>query len=625
MFRSALIAFCLTVWLIASVQAAPPRVSQRWALLIGVDDYANANRLSYCGADQVAMRERLLAAGFPADHIFLLHDKAEENKFRPSKGNIERQLNNVLKLADSEDLVVIGFSGHGVYLDSKSYLCPNDAVLNNPETLVELEGVYERLRRCSASLKLVLVDACRNDPRRGGQRALAATEETRQLARSLQEAHLPEGVVLLNSCSPGEISYEESRFNHGVFMQYVLEALGGEADTSGDGSVSLDELRRYVGPKTKAYVAQKFNDIQRPFITGALTEEAMDYALFSVRRLPLTTTPSLPMSMPTPSASNPGTVKPGAVVTNSLDMKFVLIPAGEFEMGSDEDAISVLRRFDYISADAIADSYPLHKVRISNPYYMGVHEVTLGQFLNFYHDANYQVECERDEYGGWGWTDDGERQSRSYVPWSWRFLGQTMDHPVVNVTWNDAIAFCQWLSKKEGITYRLPTEAEWEYACKAGTTTRYWFGNDPEELVGHDNVADKAHRSIWSEPDKMMIAKWENGRPTNTSIPFPFLRGNDSYGFTAPVGSFPANPFGLHDIHGNVFEWCQDRYDENYYKFSASVDPLGPTTGSKRVYRSGSWYDGPVRCRSAGRNGGGPSLRDFRLGFRLARGPFPGQ
>ncbi len=623
MCRYGLITLCLAGWLIAGVQAAPPRVSQRWALLIGVDDYANANRLSYCGADQVAMRERLLSAGFPADHIFLLHDKAEENKFRPSKGNIERQLNNVLKLADSEDLVVIGFSGHGVYLDSKSYLCPNDAVLNNPETLVELEGIYEQLQRCSASLKLVLVDACRNDPRRGGQRALAATEETRQLARSLQEAHLPEGVVLLNSCSPGEISYEESRFNHGVFMQYVLEALGGEADSSGDGLVSLDELRRYVGPKTKAYVAQKFNDIQRPFITGALTEEAMDYALFSVRRLPLTTTPSLPMPTPIPLASNPGPVKPGAVVTNSLGMKFLQIPAGEFEMGCEEDALSLLRRFPDTKPEQIADERPLHRVRISQSFYLGIHEVTLGQFLQFYHDAKYQVECERDGKGGWGYISKskGFVQASRFVPWSWGFEGQTMDHPVVNVTWNDCVAFCEWLTKKEGVTYRLPTEAEWEYACKAGSKSRYWFGNDAEELVQHENTCGREYRGLFDNPDTA-TTPYKDG---SVEIGLRTLQGRDPYVFTAPVGSFRPNPFGLYDMLGNVFEWCHDRYDAHYYDRSLSVDPRGPDIGTERVRRGGSWRHAPVYCRSAFRRSSTPDDRYCFLGFRLVRGPFPGQ
>ncbi len=580
----------------------------RWAVLVGVDDYIQASPLKFCGADQRALSEKLVAAGFPADQVFVLHDKASDRKYLPFKANIEKQLQIVLLLAEPDDVVLLAFSGHGVHVDSKSYFCPTDADLDNVETLVSLDHIYDQLIRSDASLRVLLVDACRNDPRRAGRRAstLSPREEARAFARSLERP--PEGVVLLNSCTAGEVSYEDSKLGHGIFMNYVLEGLDGPADGDSNGRISLNELSRYANVKTKNFVARNFNDVQRPFLKGDLTLDVLDFGLV---RATTTSIGSMPTNNRPASSDAPKTV------TNSLDMKFALIPAGEFEMGSDEDAISVLRRFDYVSADEIADSYPLHKVRISNSYYMGVHEVTLGQFLKFYHDANYQVECERDGNGGWGWTDDGSRQSRSYVPWSWGFSGQTMEHPVVNVTWNDAIAFCEWLSKKEGVTYRLPTEAEWEYACKAGTTTRYWFGNDPEELIGHGNVADKANRSIWSEPDKMMIR--------DTKIPFPFLRGNDAYGFTAPVGSLPANSFGLHDMHGNVWEWCHDRYEENYYKFSPSVDPAGPTTGSKRVIRGGGWNDHPVACRSADRGRGTPDNRRDNLGFRLVRGPFPGQ
>ena len=145
--------------------------------------------------------------------------------------------------------------------------------------MVSLDAVYERLKECAAPFKLVLVDACRNDPRPGGARSLTATEGTKQLARSLQQIELPEGVVLLNSCAAGEISWEEEKFGHGVFMHFVLEGLAGAADVGGDQSVSLNELSDYVGPKTKAYVAQRFGYVQRPFFRGGLSTAALNHAL----------------------------------------------------------------------------------------------------------------------------------------------------------------------------------------------------------------------------------------------------------------------------------------------------------------------------------------------------------
>lgn len=268
----------------------------------------------------------------------------------------------------------------------------------------------------------------------------------------------------------------------------------------------------------------------------------------------------------------------------------------------------MLRRFDDTKPEKLADEYPLHTVRISKPFYLGAHEVTLGQFLKFYNDVEYRVECERDGKGGGGYlgSKNGFGDAARFVPWSWGFEHQTMNHPVVNVTWNDAIAFCEWLTKKEGSTYRLPSEAEWEYACKAGSKTRFWFGNDPEDLVRHANVADRAYLGLYANP------------PKSTT-----LRGNDSFAFSAPVGSFPANPFGLFDMHGNVYEWCSDWYDPNYYARSPTVNPSGPETGNRRVIRGGGWSSEPSGYRSTYRFGVDPAYRSVRAGFRVVRNVEP--
>ena len=129
----------------------------------------------------------------------MLDDKAEDPRLRPSQRNIERHLNLVLNLADADDLVIISFSGHGVHLDGKSFLCPVDCTLDDAATMIGVDGIYDRLKECAAEFKLVVVDACRNDPRPGGGRSMTATAGTRALARSLEELKLPQGVVLLNS------------------------------------------------------------------------------------------------------------------------------------------------------------------------------------------------------------------------------------------------------------------------------------------------------------------------------------------------------------------------------------------------------------------------------------------
>ncbi len=216
----------------------------------------------------------------------------------------------------------------------------------------------------------------------------------------------------------------------------------------------------------------------------------------------------------------------------------------------------------------------------------------------------------------WGYNTDGALiESTTFRPWApgWD-IGQ--DHPAVYVSWNDAVAFCNWLSKKEGTKYRLPTETEWEYACRAGTETRYSFGNDADGLVRVGNVADEETRRGW--PNATIVAL-EKSKKEDTNIPFPYLSGRDGYTYTAPVGKFHPNAFGLHDMHGNVSEWCSDWFDERYYENSPTDDPKGPSAGSYRVVRGGGWNLTAVDYRCASRSGGKPAGRARDTGFRVVR------
>ena len=178
------------------------------------------------------------------------------------------------------------------------------------------------------------------------------------------------------------------------------------------------------------------------------------------------------------------------------------------------------------------------------------------------------------------------RQFEQDPKYTWQNAGfeQTDEHPVVNVSWNDAVAFIAWLSRKEGKTYRLPTEAEWEYACRAGTTTRYVFGDDPEGLAAFGNIADGTAKEKYPE--------WTSA-----------IAARDGYVYTAPVGRYRPNAWGLFDMHGNVWEWCSDGYDADYYKESPVDDPPGVSQAASRVIRGGGWGCYPRYARSAYRSG----------------------
>jgi formylglycine-generating enzyme required for sulfatase activity len=274
-----------------------------------------------------------------------------------------------------------------------------------------------------------------------------------------------------------------------------------------------------------------------------------------------------------------------------VKLEMVLIPAGEFKMGVPQE-----------EKDRFGNEIPQHRVRITNPFYMGIHEVTVGQFRQFVADTGYKTDAEKGEKpGAYGWNPDTKKFGLN-EKYSWRNAGfeQTDEHPVVNVSWNDAVVFCAWLSKKEGKTYRLPTEAEWEYACRAGTTTRYYSGDDPETLAKVGNVGDASA--------KAKFPRWSWA-----------IAASDGYVFTAPVGKFKPNAFGLYDMHGNVWEWCADWYWAAYYAaWVPADDPMGPTSGSYRVIRGGGWNFYARFCRSANRNFNVPGYRGSDLGFRVS-------
>jgi formylglycine-generating enzyme required for sulfatase activity/tRNA A-37 threonylcarbamoyl transferase component Bud32 len=270
-------------------------------------------------------------------------------------------------------------------------------------------------------------------------------------------------------------------------------------------------------------------------------------------------------------------------ITNSIGMDLVLIPAGKFLMGSPKD-----------EAGHSDEEGPQHEVEITHDFYLGKYDVTRGQFRAFVNDTGYKTEAEKDGKGGWG--HPGWKRSPKY---NWRDLGfvQTDEHPVVNVTWNDAKAFCAWLSRKEDRTYRLPTEAEWEFACRAGTTTRFWFGDDERALARHANVADASFR-----------------RAVGTGLG---IVGDDGYAFTAPVGRFAANPWGLYDMHGNVWQWCEDYYGP--YQGLKSRDPLRQEKDKVdcHVLRGGSWDTGSAGDFRAAFRCWSPRPTNYSIGFRL--------
>jgi formylglycine-generating enzyme required for sulfatase activity len=287
--------------------------------------------------------------------------------------------------------------------------------------------------------------------------------------------------------------------------------------------------------------------------------------------------------------------------TNLAGMTMTLVPPGEFLMGSTPEQIAQTSQIDPTFKKESANSeQPIHRVRISRPFYLSAQEVTRGQFARFTRATGYKTTCERPGGPSGMGFDRTTHKIKADRKFNWHNTAFPQDdtHPVVNVTWRDATAFCTWLTWQEGRAYRLPTEAEWEYACRAGTTTLFSSGDDPESLAAIANVSDATARTTFSG--------WHA------------ITAKDGYVFTAPVGSFKANAFGLFDMHGNVREWCGDWNADDYYGRSPETDPPGASSGKTHVVRGGAWTTTAAGCRSASRGASSPSTVSLSLGFRVA-------
>src|SRR6266404_5555598 len=254
---------------------------------------------------------------------------------------------------------------------------------------------------------------------------------------------------------------------------------------------------------------------------------------------------ALALSLSALSCAVPAGAQTGEEIVNSLGMKFVPIPRGTFQMGSPDDE------------GFRGDDELLHLVQLVHSFYLGAYEVTQKQFESVM-NANPSF---------FATTGTGRIKVKPK---------EAPLHPVEGVTWHEAAEFCAKLNARDAekarkFTYRLPTEAEWEYACRAGTSTPLFFG---DHVSAHD-------------------ANFNGAAPLGNGVKAPFLRA------TWTVGGYKANAFGLFDMHGNVSEWCADWYDAGYYRKSPKANPPGPSQGEDKVFRGGGWSNTARACRSA--------------------------
>jgi formylglycine-generating enzyme required for sulfatase activity len=571
-------------------------MAKNWAICVGINQYDNLSPLNYAVRDAEAMRDYFTEVGFDQVYLFTdnspaITDAGKPFNSQPSFGSLRRFLRVRFEKAflSSGDNFWFFFSGHGMRHGEKDYLLPCDGDPHPDgieETAIPLSYVSERLRRCGADNVVLLLDACRNE---GGSKGIGLGEEEQQ------------GVITLASCSPSERSYEIEALQQGSFTYGLLEALRIQGAGNCATVERLEQRLRYRipeinqahrKPKQNPYAvvepAFKYHLILLPnratlqdvatlklaafeaqtegnFVlaeqlwTRILAVSPADAQALKALRQIWTRSPDTQSFKPVSNLTEDTSSKssPSLLVTPSrspqiltktlpgdIKLEMVKIPAGSFTMGSDE--------YD--------GEKPKHQVKLQE-FYLGKYPVTQEQ---------YQAVM-------------GKNPSN---------FKDNPKNPVEQVSWNDAQEFCKKLNQLiAGKDFRLPTEAEWEYACRAGTQTRYYFGDDAAKLGDYgwydENSGSKTH----------------------------------------PVGQKKPNDWGLYDMSGNVWEWCEDPYHDSYANKPENIKNNGNTIWSSsdaslRVLRGGSWVDDSRDCRSANRSRYDADGRDSSVGFRLVLSSF---
>ncbi|MBP8131831.1 MAG: SUMF1/EgtB/PvdO family nonheme iron enzyme [Candidatus Hydrogenedentes bacterium] len=476
------------------------------------------------------------------------------------------------------------YAGHGIQVEGHNYLVPVGKAIEAEHEAkyfcVDAGLVLEKMQDAGARVNIVILDACRNNP---------FARSWRSSTQGLAPMEAARGCLIAYATAPGKVAADGTGRNS-VYTASLLKHLEQN---------DLDILKLFMTVRNE--VLQATDDAQIPWENTSLTAE-----FYFVAR-PYVTGPGAGETRP-PTVVAP--TSPPAEEPNPGELcmfeggEFAWIPPGNFEMGSSltpEQVITMCDGYKEVQSE-LENEHPQHAVTLTRGFWMGTREVSVDRFRTFVDATGYETDAEK---AGQGAVYDIEEHGWLLSAGAtWRNPHREVEErePVVLVSWNDATAYCQWLSQKTGDTYRLPTEAEWEYACRAGTNTECWWGDRIEDGTGCMNCADETKR-----PD---------GKQWVWRLPF-----SDGYWNVSPVGSFKANPWGLYDTIGNVWEWCADLYGG--YPSETTTDPKGARTGDYRVTRGGSWGCFPWGCRSACRDYQSAKNAADSLGFRVVRLAYP--
>ncbi|MBM3568884.1 MAG: hypothetical protein FJX46_09030 [Alphaproteobacteria bacterium] len=588
----------MLVWAsIAPVSLAQmPINSDAIAIVIGNRTYKHPRvpAVDYAHNDAEAMRRFVVEVlGYREGNVVVLKD-ASQAEMISAFGSAEDHQGHAYRLVRPKrsDLTVF-FSGHGVPgRAGGGYLLPSDA---DPAT-AELNGyalrtLFANLAKLEARSVTILIDACFSGDSPKGRLIESASPV---FVRGALPA-AASGLTVLTAAQSDQLASWDHDARHGLFTQHVLEGLYGAADADQDGHVTAVELKAYLDEEMTYAARRRFNRQQHPSLLG---DENRVLASFPAGRppprpylIPPTPAPAPAMALaPVPRATGPqaavGSLAPPQAPRSFRDCadcpEMIRIPSGSFVMGSPPDEPG---RYD--------EEGPQRRLAVP-AFALGKYEVTRAEYAAFV--------AATDRADGAGCRHLTRPEDEAPITWRDAPYGEGPRHPVSCVSWQDARAYAEWLARRTGRRYRLPSEAEWEYAARAGSAAATPWAAEARPICAFANIADKTARLRVPGALRLNLAECDDGQA-----------------FAAPVGSYPPNAFGLHDIIGNVFEWTEDCWNAGYDGAPAAAVSWRAGHCANRVLRGGSWLSTPGRARTAFRDWLAADQRSDGVGFRVAR------
>lgn len=597
------------------------QTGQRLALVIGNDQYKKVEVLKNARNDARLVAATLKAAKF---EVTIVEDANRAKLF----GAIEAFGRRISR----GDEVVFFYAGHGVQIGSNSVLLPVDITAES-ERQVERDGVplvdvQDALK--DARVSILVIDACRDNPfpRQGtrsmggtrglippeaanGQAIIMSAGRNQKAMDSVPGQHDANGLFTSEFVrvirTPGldvraalvqvrdQVDDKAKRASHAQRPSLVDDLRGNFYFFVAPGATVIINPRPMPSPPVRVQTGeeieqQAWEDAQKADTVESLRAYLAEYPMgrFASRaRIRMATLRGTPVkATPRPDAvtvliAPTQPAQPGVLFRDCEECPEMMpISAGTFEMGSPSSEVGRHQ-----------SEGPLHRATVSS-FSLGRTHVTRGQYAAFVNETSHEIgqDCSTGEIG--------KGEARPVRNWREPGHQQQDNHPVVCVNWNDALAYVDWLSRKTGKRYRLPTEAEWEYAARAGTTTARYWGGVQDPACSFSNLAARA------------------GKPTLLGL----FECDDGYAYSAPTKSFKPNAFGLYDMIGNAWQWVEDCWHGNYNGSPADGSAwVGCDSSVGYMLRGGSWRSDTRFARSAGRERGMSVLRLDDTGFRVAR------